>query len=120
MDSRKFIEESQQGHESERERLPSATRSVRGPYSRRRPPKSEAVPSQTSRTTKSHHSRSDSATTQALKPVEDDWKPVVDNTFAGALFYHLFLTSDVPECQLPFSSGLCKDCDTFTSVTNLR
>lgn len=120
MDNRKFIEESQQGQESQRERLPTATRSVRGPYSRRRPPRSEAVTSQTSKTTKSHHTRSDSATTQALKPVDDDWKPVVDNTFAGDVFYHLFLTNDVPECQLPFTTDLCKRCNTFTGVTNLR
>lgn len=120
MDNRKFIAESQQGHEGERECTPDGIRSARGSLSRRGPPRSEAITSQTSKTTKSHHTRSDSAATQALKPVDDDWKPVVDNTFAGDVFYHLFLTSDVPECQLPFTTDLCKHCDTFTGVTNLR
>ncbi|KAK1834628.1 heterokaryon incompatibility protein-domain-containing protein [Podospora conica] len=128
MDSRKFIAESQQSYEDGQDCAPNGAGGGRMSMSRKRGSlRSEAVTSTGSdhvpvayETTRSHHTRSESATTQAFKPVDDEWTRVVDNDFASAFFYHLFLTNDVPECQLPFSTGLCKLCNRFRTTENLR
>jgi hypothetical protein len=122
MDSRKFIAESQQSHDGKPECTPNGAKGGRASLSRKRgPPRSEAVTSvRTSETTRSHHTRSESTTTQALKPADDDRKPVIDNSFATNYFYQLSLTDDMPECHLPFSTGLCRHCVTFTGVSDLR